>query len=98
MVSERLAWIDDQAPAERLYWFPAMFTDISVTALSSSWYWYACIILVVIFLLLLGGVLTQLVGYITYFEIITYCSRLRVTALFEAVALLLTLLSLMNWL
>jgi len=39
-VSEGLAWIDDQAPAERLYWFPAMFTDASTASLTpspSSW-------------------------------------------------------------
>lgn len=36
LVSEGLAWVDDQAPLERYFWFPAMLTDASATALTPS--------------------------------------------------------------
>ena len=27
MVHEEMAWVDDQAPNERLYWFPGLFPE-----------------------------------------------------------------------
>jgi hypothetical protein len=34
MVAEGLAWVDDQAQSDRLYWFPGLFTENMATIAS----------------------------------------------------------------
>ncbi|XP_064613769.1 vacuolar-sorting protein SNF8-like [Liolophura sinensis] len=35
MVREGLAWVDDQSPTDRQYWFPGLFTDLKASAAAS---------------------------------------------------------------